>query len=330
MQRAPFVVYDQPYCVWEWDLQDRNNRFLERIDSKYFQFVAEVNHPHLEGDKKQLAAAALRIAYHHGQETLFALIGAVLQAPQCVPAWLQRYETRQLRSLVHDISNGTSGLLNRLGISNVSWHSIAQVIISAHYDDEDRKVETKCEFGKLWSRLATDFLSDGPIAEYNSLKHGFRTSLGGFQLTVGVEDTPGQPAKPENMKYLGGSVYGTHYYVPEPPLNSTLSKKDPNFRLRSNSLNWNAEAIAARLLLIAMSIQNIVAFAKIYNGCDPKKVEFTRPVETKVFLEPWQHSVGVTSASMDTIVDISSIRPMSPEEILSTYDLAEKLPPPND
>src|ERR1700689_1180719 len=100
MTNIPFVVYKTPYCVWEWDLSDRNRRFLERLDPDYFRFVADTNFAMIDSsDDHHRAAIAIRTGYLHGLETLFSLLGAVLQAPHCVPAWLQRYQTAELRHI---------------------------------------------------------------------------------------------------------------------------------------------------------------------------------------------------------------------------------------
>lgn len=40
-------------------------------------------------------------------------------------------------------------------------------------------------FSTLWYRFAGDYLNENLIAEYNSLKHGFRINPGGFKLMVG-------------------------------------------------------------------------------------------------------------------------------------------------
>jgi len=60
----------------------------------------------LEGDQKQYAAATLRIAYSQGLETLFALLCAVVQAPDCVIGWFLKYRNSELFELVRKIREG--------------------------------------------------------------------------------------------------------------------------------------------------------------------------------------------------------------------------------
>jgi hypothetical protein len=319
MERYPFVVYDKPYCVWEHDLADRNRQFLERLDPGYFRYVADTNFGLLDGDDDQRAAATIRTSYHHALETLFALICAVVQSPQCIPAWLQFYKTSQLLCLVADINSGTKSLMNRLGLKHLSWCEIAETMMVGKFDDENRAKETKQEFGTLWSRLSADFLDPSQRDEYNSIKHGFRAGLGGFQLVAGIEDKPGTPAKPEKMKPIGGSVYGTSFFVAERPSGFKAEKGDLNFRIRSVNLNWNPESLVLRLHLIALSIGNVVSFAKILNGLDPNLATFTRPTDASEFFRPWTSSVGVSSCSMDTIISGDDVTPMSKEQILASY-----------
>jgi hypothetical protein len=97
---SKFAVCEKPYCVWEWNLPERNLEYLERVDPTYFDYVGRVNAKKLGTDDGQHAAMAIRTAYHHGLETLFALMFAAIQAPDCVVGWMQRYSMGQLRSLV--------------------------------------------------------------------------------------------------------------------------------------------------------------------------------------------------------------------------------------
>ncbi len=36
------VVNDEPYCIWEVDLKERNKEFLEGIDEDYFDYICPV------------------------------------------------------------------------------------------------------------------------------------------------------------------------------------------------------------------------------------------------------------------------------------------------
>jgi hypothetical protein len=89
-----FAVGEDPYCCWEWDLEKRNLEFLAGLDDSYYINVAQVCGERLETDSRMSASIALRGAYHQGLETLFSLVGAYVQAPGAVPAWLAHCRTK--------------------------------------------------------------------------------------------------------------------------------------------------------------------------------------------------------------------------------------------
>src|SRR5262249_14056086 len=91
MKGVPFVIDETPYVCWDWELKEKNLEFLRGIDSRYFQYVVESNIEHLEGEDKHRAALSIRLAYSHAIETLFALLGALVQAPTCPLGWLLSY-----------------------------------------------------------------------------------------------------------------------------------------------------------------------------------------------------------------------------------------------
>ena len=211
IQRSVFVVGTEskkarPWCVWEWDLRDRNLRFLERLDHEYFEYVIRRHIDKLEGDDARRAAVAIRVTYHHALETLFTLLAAAVQAPDCVVAWVPKCKTDSLRELVIAISRH-GRIPNKLGLDHVSWDAIAEKVFTPVADAEARD-RMRTRFARLWARLAHQFLNQKAINEYNSLKHGFRVRPGGFSLAVGRESSPGVLAPGEVMKSMGGSNYG--------------------------------------------------------------------------------------------------------------------------
>ena len=82
MEYSKFAVSDVPYCVWDPELRRTNLEFIEEIDPAYYEYIAGINKEALQDDDgAQYAAMAIRIAYFHGLETLFALLCACAQAP---------------------------------------------------------------------------------------------------------------------------------------------------------------------------------------------------------------------------------------------------------
>ncbi len=89
MQYSKFVVDELPFCVWEWDLRDRNLEFINDFDPAYFKYLANVHRQSFETEEhKQHAGLSLRTSYVHGLETFFAILFATIQAPDCVIGWL--------------------------------------------------------------------------------------------------------------------------------------------------------------------------------------------------------------------------------------------------
>ena len=176
IQQCVFSVGDASYCVWGWDLQDRNLRFLDGIDAEYFIYVAETHLGHIQGDRAQLASVALRAAYHLSLETFFSLVGAAVQAPDCVVGWMLKAQTAQIKQVVEALRRRTMPFPMKwkhdstaFGFAEIAESALQRASWAQNKDDQTVK-----RFGMLWNRLADDFLDQNMSAEYNSIKHGFR------------------------------------------------------------------------------------------------------------------------------------------------------------
>lgn len=184
MPKAPgsgFFVGDVPYAVWEWNMPERNLEFVRGIEHEYFEYVAATHLENLKGERRHLAALSIRAAYFHGLETFLTLICAAIQAPGCVPAWIQRCSTLQLRNLVTQISSGACVVINPLKLRPISWNSLAEKIINFSDIEDQELAEIRSDFAGLWTRLAGDWLTQIGNDEYNSIKHGLRVRTGGVQ-----------------------------------------------------------------------------------------------------------------------------------------------------
>jgi hypothetical protein len=316
MYYSAFAVLDDPFCVWEHDLPDRNERFLASIDCEYFAFLAQTFLLTIESDDEQRGAVALRAAYHHGLETLFTLMGAMLQAPACVPGWIPRCSTRKLRGLVRRLDQGAP-LITAAGTRRLGWSDVGSEVHRFAYQDETPRGRTAERFSRVWSRFADDFLDEGLTAEYNSIKHGLRVNAGGFVLRVGVEHEYGVAAPESEMETIGGSRYGTTFYVPERIPDGQTSHDDLHFRIRKRSLNWSLESLVGSLQLIGMSCNNIVSAIRALNGAAPGTLKYLRPVDPAAFDAPWTAPLGVTVSNMDLVVAETDIERFSREQVLT-------------
>jgi hypothetical protein len=307
---ASFTVDETPYCVWDWDPRQLNIDYLQSIDPSYFERLAKFYGQHLEGEERQHAAIALRMAYSQGLESLFALICASVQAPDCVVGWLLRYKVVELESMVKKISNWRR-VNSKLKLDRITWETLAIAFTPFNTGDAEKDTRIKELFARLWSRFAHDFLDEKKRGEYNSIKHGLRIYMGGFSLAMGLEDTLGVMAPPERMQTVAHSDFGSSYYVAE-----QLHKH--NLRIRRQSVNWNPENFFHALSLISTSMTNILGWLKAINGVPTSEIEFLCPDDESYFEEPWKRGNSFT-LSMNSTIDPSFVTPLTKDEILSVY-----------
>jgi hypothetical protein len=309
------VVNKEPYCIWEVDLKNRNLEFLNSVNPEYFEYLIRVHFEKVEENDDKWASVALRIGYFQALETLFSLIGAFLQAPDCAYAWISKCSIGELRELISRINKSDQAIFTKLNIKHINWESISNSVFRFYLPKTEKNTRTSKCFANLWQRLSYEFLNKDNINEYNSLKHGFRIKPGGFGLRVGLEHEEGVSPPEEEMQTVGFSKYGTTFYNLERI--GSLSNTNRSFRSRRVSINWRIENVALLLQLIAMSIQNIVSIIKIANGISPSNVKFYRTSEDADFEKPWTFSPGITNMSMDHLIEESHCKPLTKRELLN-------------
>ncbi len=313
VQYCPIVVHDRPFCVWDHDIAARNAEFLESIDSLHFSYLADTHGPSLECDHRQRAAIELRKAYSHGLETLFAFIGALLQAPGAMYAWILQYRERDLQAVVAAIQNSAS-LRNRYGLALLSWDAVSRVVIPL--SDREGAPEVIAAFAKLWQRFATDYLMESFHREYNGIKHGFRCKAGGFSLSIMSAEPGNDTEHPSKGMSFTGSEFGTTIFVTE-----RLSQAEPqHIRVKTECQNWMPQNYISALHLISTSIQNILTIARIRNGADPSNLEFVYPADLTEFDSPWRLHPQITNFSMNSRLIFDDINPLNKNEILALYE----------
>lgn len=310
MQKSIFVVNQEPYCIWEVDLPGRNIEFLDRIDTEYFDYLLKV---HAEAKDEKRASIALRTALHHAMETMFSLLGAYIQAPDCVYAWIAKCSNKDLRELVEEVGSSRNDLFTKLNIDRVSWGSVADSVFSFYLPETEKNRKTSQLFASLWNRLAHEYTNNNHVDEYNSIKHGFRIHSGGFALAVGQEHEYGVSPPSEEMKLVGKSKFGTTFFRIE---SIGVGKGNRSLRSRRISLNWKIEKTIFLLKLVSMSVTNITSALKIANGVQPGKCKFLRPKEDSDFEKPWSYSPGVTSFNMDFDISEDQISSVTKSDLL--------------
>lgn len=310
MHSSVFMVNEEPYCIWEVDLPERNREFLDGIDTEYLDYLLKV---HGEAEDEKRASIALRSGLHHGMETMFSLLGAFIQAPDCVHAWIAKCSNKELRNIVKKIDGRNNKLFTKLNIDPVSWEGVASAVFNSYKPHTEKNKTTSHLFATLWRKLAHEFVSSDHIDEYNSIKHGFRIRSGGFALAVGLEHEYGIAPPANEMKLIGKSDYGSTFFRVEPVSNG---KRNRSLRSRRISLNWSIERTMLLIQLVAMSINNITSALKIINGANSGTCKFIRPQEDADFEKPWSYSPGVTSCKLDFILPEDQIRSVTKSELL--------------
>lgn len=318
MHSSIFVVNEEPYCIWEVDLPARNMEFLDGIDTEYFDYVLKV---HAEAEDEKRASIALRTGLHHAMETMFSLLGAYIQAPDCVHAWVAKCSNKDLRELVKKVASFRNDLCTKLNIDKVSWGNVADSVFRCYLPETEKNKKTAQLFASLWNRLAHEYTDKNHVDEYNSIKHGFRIRSGGFTLAVGLEHEHGVAPPSEEMKLVGKSEFGTTFFriesIGEGKGNRSLSS-------RRISLNWNIEKTILLLQLVSMSVTNIISALKIANGAQPGTCKFFRPQEDSDFEKPWSYSPGVTICNMDFVISEGQVSSVTKSELLKILTDAKK------
>jgi hypothetical protein len=313
LDNVTFVTDDTPFCVWDWELHGLETQFLAGIDPGYFAYMAQTHKAQLEGEEAQRSALALRMTYSHAQETLMSLLCALVQAPDCVIGWLHKYKNQDLEKVVEKLHH-RHPVLTKLNLPALSWDSLSDLVHrSLSLEDKEKEARIKRGFGTFWSRIASEFLDEGGRQEYNSIKHGLRARSGGFQLKIGLETTPGTACPADQMKSIGGSEFGTTYYIPE----SIDGVEKCNIKIISSSRNWHPEQLAARIWLMSLSMGNILSFFNILNGSSPDTQQFSWDLE--MFDTCWAYSMGATALSYNSVLESKHICPLTKQEILNRY-----------
>jgi hypothetical protein len=309
-----FAVGERPCCCWDFDHQTRTLEFLDGLDTGYFQTLASILAERLESDEALPVSVQLRISYHQGLETLFSLLAAMAQAPDAIPAWIGSASTEDLKQVVGSLRDGRP-ILTQAGRSSITFPELARLVHRHAWSTEQGDDSTAQSFGGFWRRLANEFLDDSNRAEYNALKHGSRVLPGGFTLAFGVEAFPGVAAPATAMRSLGGSRFGTTFFVVERAGQSKL-----HVRTRRTSLNWTPMSLAQRLSLVSMSISNVVGALRCGLGVDPSTVEFHRPVPLAAFESVWAREPGTRSTSIDSIIRIEPSDELTKEELIGILE----------
>lgn len=311
IEYGTFFVGRQPQAIWGTALREKNLDFLRGIDAGYFEHVALTNGALLEGDSKHYAAAAIRIAHGQALETLMGLIASALQATTCPLGWMLTYKTQDLKDTIIDISGPIPDRSHLVPLADGRPLDLLAEEMLAATRWPQKTLESRARgFARCWARWCGEFLDQYGTAEYNALKHGNRTQLGGFMLAIGREVEYGKPADPASMQTLVNSEFGSSFFVTE-KIHTRLHQRPKRI-----SRNWSPVAMGHALILMSMSIGNIASFLRRMNGDDPESCRYTAPSDDHAFDLPWQDVPGVSMMTgFDYRVEAGDIEQWSADEV---------------
>lgn len=306
-----FVVDETPYCFWALNPYTQSLEFLNKLDPGYFEHIANIHSQFLEGDEKQYAAAALRIAYSQGLETLFALLCATAQANDCIIGWFLKYTNRDLFNVVRKISSWEP-IYTKLPTKNVTWEYLSNLIFSGlKSGDEEKDFHIIQSFARLWERLADEFLDEKLGHEYNSIKHGLRARMGGFFFAIGP---PGASVPPDQMQVVANSTFGSSFFIP------IRLQDSRNFSVIHQGINWHPNRYICALKIISISINNIIANLKRSYGIPADELKYSLFSEDSTYEEFLENLGGATSLSFNQPFSEKDITPLTKADILSVYN----------
>ncbi|HZW40581.1 MAG TPA: hypothetical protein VFF33_14885 [Ignavibacteriaceae bacterium] len=302
-----YKIDDRPYCCWEYNVIKKNLEFINSIDSEYFLFQTDLLEKELEGDNKKRAAISIRNIYHHALETFMILTCSLLQAPYCLYAWMFQAKTNDIRKVIRKINDKDSNLFNMINLNSISWEEISYKI---HFVSDSNKEYEKLaiKFAKVWNGLAQSFLDDYAIKEYNAIKHGLRTSSGGFKLKLGPANSLSEPSGSKDWVTIGNSKFGSSFIV--------MNKlKENNFQSKKFYVNWDPKQLIKVILLISISIKNISQYLKIINGEEGVNYPYLVPDNDDYFNIFWDYFYNCTEMQLNINIRKEDIEPFTYNEI---------------
>lgn len=312
MQYQYFAVGDEPYCLLEDDIAERTKAFLEGFDADFFKYLLEM---HMSAADEQRASAGIRIALHHAIETMFSLLGAFVQAPQCAYAWIARCRTEELREVVRRIDSCDESLITYWGLPKLGWEELAKAIFSTFQPGTDEQRFAVEGFARTWQGMAALLHNEANMDEYNAAKHGFRMTLGGFKVEISTHPVSGQAPEEREMLSLGGSKFGAMFLK----VDKLDGKGGRYLQSRQTAVNWSPERDILLLQLAQFSIHNIITALKVVNRVAPEACTFVMPVEEDSFRKPWKHVTGAVTMTFDRKLSTAQM----PE--LKRFEILEKL-----
>lgn len=290
-------VNQRPYRIWSGASPFRTEDFLHRLDPLHHVHLGRLLERGLDGEAPDPATLGIRTVHGLATEAFFALLFALLQAPDAPAAWFLLYKPGDIEDLTRRFEAGER-LPSRIDLEINSWQSLAQVLTPI--DDE----EAVQRIGTFWARLAADHRNDQTKQEFNSLKHGFRARAGSPYLAIGGH-------------LLSGAEHGSSFPV--------INRRKSGVVLNLGSRSWSARCLLAELELISASMINLLSLFKQLHGLEEHlELEIPEQPLFEAAEPPKTQVLSSLALNTDWPPDVR-LEPLDKEKALASYEQLGKL-----
>lgn len=305
--------------MWSADLEGENLNFLGGIDPLYFRHLADVYAAALEGPERRYAALALRVLYSQALETFLALLVALIQAPLCPLGWMLKYRIEDLTAVLQKLLSGEP--LYAQGDAYPRWELLAATCCPSLAGEDGvsalrEHADYAEQFAYLWQTFAAEFLEPDFSDEYNSIKHGLRSGIGGFHLRLEVNPAANIPPPPPFDPR--GSEFGSSFYS-QRPIVPAAGERSPrvDFQLAFTARNWDPYNLVRRIHLAALSIRNVVSTLQVWGGLPRSTAQFGVPVSAEDFDISENQTMMWAQFRRESDLSVTEIPLTAPESVLA-------------
>lgn len=315
----PIMVFDRPYMVWDEYPSRVNRDAIRAVSPEYFDYLVSLHVTELVQDSlTPRAAVAIRIAYAHALETVFALLFAGLQAPEAVYAWLHKYRTNDLTQLANAVNSGAD--FHHVWSKSIrSWEDVVAIVLkrmpqprATAGDSSVTKEKVLAWFAGALKQLALEFVSQEFRDEYNDAKHGLRLSAGGFQLSMRAEaNAAGETG---NFECLVDERFGSTVYRVE-----SIPEARHHLRVVQQSRNWRPSADIKKLQIASAWLRCLRSWLLAEFGEDGSNIKWDWFSEESAYCEPWLDKPSIPSMTWK-FGSFKVTNPISEKEIIGRFE----------
>lgn len=284
---AHLVISERKLAFWDSEINQKNLDFINMLEPEYFKFLAKVNFDILNSDnhlikEKQFAAMNLKAIYSQGLETLFSLLFATVQAPDCVIGWILKYENKELETVVGDFDKGEK-IFTKFHEEIITWNDISNLVFDFLSPQNKHLSSNKIScFAELWKRFSQDFLDSKNKDEYNSIKHGLRLGMNGYHFAAGPVENFDIPQEEQRYRSISNSIFGSSFFSA-----SKINKN--NYSIIFCGRNWNPNKFFYGINLVSESILAIILCLRKLNGENNVIDNFPFAEDENHYKKPWSY-----------------------------------------